>query len=380
VKNALVILAVVLVFGQCTERLDTVEIITEDGVEVVLNRLEPYSLRGEPSTFSLEKEFSIDFEREELGELGVDEVLDFDVDTGGNIYCVCTSQVFKFDPTGRFLLKFGRKGEGPGEFQEARRCRARASGEFMLYDWIMRRLLIFNQKGEFLRQREFDVKEELWGSEVVLLDDGGYLYIGAPQDPEAAIRYFHLHISDADLGSSKRLPERIASESPFNSTRMNLLNSYVKYQVSGVKIFAYSQDNPEYELNIYDLEGDLLKKIRKEYRKVRLYEEYKQGRMEWFRKHPLSRIHKMEGYFPDHYAPIRELYVDDLGRIYSETYELGDSPELKRTDILNAEGAFIGSVFLLDAEKRKFQSDLLYALHEKENGFQNLVVSRMIWR
>jgi hypothetical protein len=380
VKNALVILAVVLVFGQCTERSDTVEIITEDGVDVVLNRLEPYSLKGEPSTFSLEEEFFIDFEREDLGELGVDEVLDFDVDAEGNVYCVCTSQVFKFDPTGRFLLKFGRKGEGPGEFQEARRCRAMASGEFMLYDWMMRRLLLYSPEGEFLRQETFMVEEELWGSDVVVLDNGGYLYIGAPQDPEAAIRYFHLHISDADLGSSKRLPERIASESAFNSTRMNLLNRYIKYQVSGDKIFAYSQDNPEYELNIYDLEGNLLKKIRKEYRKVRLYEEYKQRRMEWFNKHPLSRIHKMEGYFPDHYAPISELYVDDQGRIYAATYELGDSPEMKRMDLLNADGVFIGSVFLRDAKKRKFQGDRHYSLYEKENGFQNLVVSRMIWR
>ena len=364
----------------CSERSDTVEIITEEGVEVVLNHLEPYSLKGEPSTFVLEEAFSIDFEREDLGELGLDEVLDFDVDTGGNIYCVCKTQVFKFDPTGQYLLKFGRKGEGPGEFQEAERCRVVSSGEFMLYDWIMRRLLLYSLEGEFIRQSGFDVKEELWGSDVVLLDNGGYLYIGAPEDPEAAIRYFHLHIADADLGSNKRLPERIASESPFNSTRMNLLNSYIRYQVAGDRIYACSQDNPEYELNIYDLEGNLLKKIRKEYRKVRLYEEFKKRRMEWFQKHPLSRIHKMEGYFPDHYAPIRQLYVDDLGRIYTATYELGDSPEMKRTDILNADGAFIGSAFLKDAEKRKFQGDHLYALHEKESGFQHLVVSRMIWQ
>jgi hypothetical protein len=53
---------------------------------------------------------------------------------------------------------------------------------------------------------------------------------------------------------------------------------------------------------------------------------------------------------------------------------------MKRMDLLNADGAFIGSVFLRDAEKRKFQGDRHYALYEKKNGFQNLVVSRMIWR
>jgi hypothetical protein len=328
----------------------------------------------------LEAIFAIDFEEEDLATRGMDEVLDFDVDAGGNVYCVCTSQVFKFDPAGGFLLKFGRKGEGPGEFQEAEKCQARLTGEFMLYEWMKQRLIFFSQGGEFLRQSTYAVEEEIWGSDVVLLGSGNTLYIGAPEDPDAAIRYFHLLIADANLRLVKKLPERIASESPFNSPRMNLLNSYIKYQVSGNRIYAYSQDNPEYELSIYDLEGNILKKVRKEYRKVRLYEEYKKRRMEWFKNHPLSRMHKMEGYFPDHYAPIKELVVDEQGRIYAETYERGDGPGQKRTDILNAEGAFIGSVFLEEAQKRIIRDDLLYALQEKENGYQKLVVSRLLWQ
>ena len=379
-KHVVTAVAAVLLFVHCGGQSDTIEIIEEDGVEVVLNNHSPYSLKGEPSTFILEDAFSIDFEGQDLAEQGVDEVLDFDVDAGGNIYCVCTSQVFKFDPAGRFLLKFGRKGEGPGEFQEAEKCQAGITGEFMLYEWMKQRLIIFNQEGEFLRQSTFAAEEEIWGSDVVLLGNGTYLYIGAPEDPEAAIRYFHLFIADADLRVVKKLSERIASESPFNSPRMNLLNSYIKYQVSDNRIFAYSQDNPEYELSIYDLKGNLMKKIRKEYRKVQLYEEFKKRRMEWFRKHPLSRMHKMEGYFPDHYAPIKEFYVDEQGRIYAETYELGERQGQKRTDILNAEGAFIGSVFLEEAQKRTIQGDLLYALQEKDNGFQQLVVSRMLWQ
>lgn len=250
----------------------------------------------------------------------------------------------------------------------------------MLYDRMMRRVLIFSPEGEFLRQKTFDVEEELWGSDVVLLNNGGYLYIGAAPDPEADTNYFHLLITDADLGPARKLPERFSSASAFNSPRFNLLNRRIRYQVIGSRIYACSQDNPDYELNIYDLEGNLLKKIRKEYRKVRLYEEFKKRRWEWFQKHPLSRVHKMEGYFPDYYAPINQLYVDDQGRIYAATYELGDRPEMKRMDILNASGAFIGSVFLSDAEKRIFQSDQLYALCEKESGFQRLVVSRMIWQ
>jgi hypothetical protein len=38
----------------------------EDGVEVVLNRIEPYEVKDEQSGFSMERLFSIDTERNEI--------------------------------------------------------------------------------------------------------------------------------------------------------------------------------------------------------------------------------------------------------------------------------------------------------------------------
>ena len=76
-KYALTAVATVLLFIHCAGRSDTVEITKENGVQVVFNRLEPYSLEGEPSTFELEAIFAIDFEEEDLATLGMDEVLDW---------------------------------------------------------------------------------------------------------------------------------------------------------------------------------------------------------------------------------------------------------------------------------------------------------------
>jgi len=41
----------------CVHKQEKVERIIEDGVEVIINHLEPYKIKGEPSTLNLEEEF-----------------------------------------------------------------------------------------------------------------------------------------------------------------------------------------------------------------------------------------------------------------------------------------------------------------------------------
>jgi hypothetical protein len=103
-----------MIFACSTEKPSQVVTVMENGVEVVLNHLEPYRLKNVPAKLSIDREFSIDFEREDLAELGLSEILGYDVDSSGNIFCLCDSAIFKFDLNGNFLLNFSRKGQGPG--------------------------------------------------------------------------------------------------------------------------------------------------------------------------------------------------------------------------------------------------------------------------
>ena len=43
----------------------------EEGVEVILNHMEPYRIKGQPTTFSLQEALSIDLEREDLASAGL---------------------------------------------------------------------------------------------------------------------------------------------------------------------------------------------------------------------------------------------------------------------------------------------------------------------
>ncbi len=62
VKIFICIILVLILFSSCRPKQTQIEKITEDGVEVIINHLEPYEIKGEPNNVYLEKIFSINTE------------------------------------------------------------------------------------------------------------------------------------------------------------------------------------------------------------------------------------------------------------------------------------------------------------------------------
>jgi len=94
----------ILVFFSCGPKQERVEKITEDGVEVVINHLEPYKLKGELATVTLVKEFVIDTEKDDLVDIGFYQPEAFDVDSDGNIYFI------QWESSDNYIFKFDNKG------------------------------------------------------------------------------------------------------------------------------------------------------------------------------------------------------------------------------------------------------------------------------
>ena len=102
-----------IIFLSCGEKRDKVERNYENGVEIVLNHLEPYKTPGMRSLV-LEELFRIDSENSEIVKLGLNDIRGFEVSSGGEIFVLRTVKgegnfVFKFDKDGHFVKSLDRK-------------------------------------------------------------------------------------------------------------------------------------------------------------------------------------------------------------------------------------------------------------------------------
>ena len=86
-KKAICFFLILMLFALCKPKQEDIERIIEDGVEVVLNHIDPYKIRGVPSNLILEEEFSIDTALMETVRTGLFDIIEFTVDSKGNIYC-----------------------------------------------------------------------------------------------------------------------------------------------------------------------------------------------------------------------------------------------------------------------------------------------------
>jgi len=129
------------------------KILTEDGVRVVVNPVEPIYGRIK---LDLEEELRIGKDGDEPTQFF--RIMDVGVDPSGRIYVVDARnfRVQVFDPSGAFLRTIGRQGQGPGEFElPTAVCFGGQAGHMHVLDRF-RRVNLFDDKGVHLRSTMFD--------------------------------------------------------------------------------------------------------------------------------------------------------------------------------------------------------------------------------
>jgi hypothetical protein len=86
IRKYIIPILLIFISSVCSRDKSDAERILEDGLEVVINRHEPYIVEGETKTLNLEEDFIIDLEEDEIAKLGLTDVWGFDVDSNRNIY------------------------------------------------------------------------------------------------------------------------------------------------------------------------------------------------------------------------------------------------------------------------------------------------------
>ena len=361
----------------CSPQKD-VERILKNGIEVVLNHVEPYRLKGEPSTFSLETIMTIDTERDDLAEKGMGSAGEFGVDAAGNIYIVGFKNeknfIFRFNAKGDLLNSFGRRGQGPGEIEWPFLDSVSDRGQIALTD-LMEKYIVFDKDGNLVQE----VRPRFPISYVFPLENGKFLV--------ERRRYDKMTAGDSPFPSTLSLCDSSFNEikeldrHQWNSGNERLVPFFM-WRVSAGHVYIANEERG-YEILDYDLEGNLRRKIRKAYRPVVVTEEIKKAILG-----PRYGRLSYDRYFPNPLPPLSFFFVDDEGRIFVMTYESGERPGEYIYDIFSAKGVFIGrkSLEMIWAglyggpKYAMAKKCLLYCYREKESGFRELIVQKIIWK
>jgi hypothetical protein len=216
----------------------------------------------------------------------------------------------------------------------------------------------------------------------VYLDNGNFLLRERVDEPEKGIRSFHFILFDQNFEKVKDLGPSFWIEIPyFQTDKLSLLGYSMSLVLSKGKIFVSSNVTDNLEIEVYDFNGSLVKKIRKISESLTVPNEYKERVIERWKKSPAWEEfgYKNKHYFPDCFPPFKDFWLDGEERIFVETYREGESPEEVLVQIFNPEGIFIGAEYLKSARLRKFVNDRLYCVYRKDSGFEELVAYRMTW-
>jgi hypothetical protein len=372
-----------------TKKSVEVERSMENGVEVVLNHLQPYTVPGYPFVLELEEELVIDTEDEavantgltDIGSLGSNSV---EADAEVQIYLLCPQaaegQILKFTSNGTFLTAFAPKGQGPGEFQSVSMFTVYpgpdGEDEISVAQQSTCKVAFFRTDGTLITERKAEsalkyvrwLKEDRFLIWTHVLDGSGKFLMKHP-----------LLITDSDFQPVSELDIQNVPN-PMSGERMKGFYYILSWAVSGDRIFTGFQDR-DYEIRVYDADGRLVRLIRKDYRGVSVPEEHKRAFMSQF-ENPMFDSIRDKIYFPETMPPFIGFISDEDGRLFVLTYEEGNNPGEKMVDVFDDNGVFVGrrSLRLTYDEfgvHARIKNSRLYAVEEKESGFKRLVVSRI---
>jgi len=375
-KPLYLILFLTLVYS-CGPKQDKVERIIEDGVEVVVNQIEPYRIEKE-NLLLLEEVFRIDTEDEEILNFGIPDIFGFEVNSEEEIFILrnVTGEgdfVYKFNSNGKFVKSFGPFGEGPGEFQNPHHISVDDKDNILVVDLGPQKLLKYDSDGIFIEDRQM-------GNENYRFASGPrnkMLAQGMSIEPvnETAVYTFSLKLLDPDFEEL-----HVIDQFSFEVNKKKFRASDPFFCWSSSKDYIYvANENRGYEIWVFDINGKLIRKIRKEYKKIPISEDYKTKIL-----NPMPEFMKEAAFFPEFYSPFQSITAGEDGKLLVFTFEKGKNPGEFMVDIFNEDGVFITrkslNIYVWEGHLwARIQSDKLYCLEEKETGYKELVVYRMNW-
>ncbi|TFG58623.1 MAG: 6-bladed beta-propeller [Candidatus Aminicenantes bacterium] len=250
-------------------------------VELVSNPKTPVPPAGQRKRLVLKEELSIGVrEGDEKYMFGANVA--FNTDHEGNFYVTDWDkmEILKYDPSGKYVRTIGRKGQGPGEFQNLSIARFDRDGTLYVTDLSSQRISFFDKDGTYLRQTPIpDVFEDLYigakggyvsSRTIPAESDGGMAFKiidGFFNDKFELATEFNARLSaykppsGRDATSRAKFTAGILSDMAFRPTPIHLVAA------DGTIYFGYPED---YAIDVYSPEGRKVKTIRRAYDPIKV--------------------------------------------------------------------------------------------------------------
>ncbi len=359
-KTAKIGLTLFLVFtffccsSQKSEWQGTIEDV--DGVTVVKNPKEP--MYGE-DVLSLEEELSIG---ESIGrkEYMFSEIRDLAVDDKGRIYILDGREIhiIVFDSDGRYMRTISHRGQGPGELEFPMGIQMFSQNEFIVYEG--QSFSLFSVNGEFVR--EIHLTKTYRPQWYEIDSEGNIIGNFALQMKMLLMKY----------DTNQELLFIVTEVEPFGKARDRLFSPVLP-------LFKVTKENNilwgksiNYQLNIANPDGILLRKIVTDYDPVEITEEDK-------RIMSKSIISKSKVDFPKYFQPLVGFTLDDEGRIFVKREDGADSFFF---DVFDPEGKYIAKIRLSRIDKWNsplWTNNKLYLVVVDDEGFQYVKRYKVTW-
>lgn len=373
-KLAVISLLILLNFGCGPQQ---VEKRIEDGIEVIINSIKPYRIEGQSSSLDLEEVMILDTESPEVVAAGLVDINAFQVDSRGNIYILNHRRkhhfFYKFTQEGQFVKSFGPKGQGPGEMEFPLLPRMLPQDRLTVTD-VLKKLMVFDAGGEVVSETRIDPNFVI----VNPMENGNSVVFWKAGAEDAADRLFDEKVSlfSPDEQEIKELDVlQIAKQAYF-------LDPVFAWRISGNRIHQINEQRG-YEILVYGEDGSLVRKIRKQYDPVRLTSGMREALLQGIPDNSPLRDPFVS---PDYLPPIHTIFSDEEGRLYAVIFERGEKQGEYLCDIYNRDGIFFARISLpVQFGRAPFplyvliKNQYLYCVGEKDNGYQQLKIFRMIW-
>lgn len=264
-KTASIIMVIIILIS-CSKR-DTHTVTTVNGVNIHNNTNTP----AKPDLkYNLTEVFTISNDTTGIDTMAVIKApFDIDVDKYDNIYILdaATSSIKKYDSSGTFLKSFGRKGEGPGEFD--------VSIDFTIIDDTLNvqaitsaQMVRFDLEGNFIDRIPYVGTPGIFLEESIKSPASGVV-IGyksnVKEENGGILMGTSLLLMDNRFNEIKILREFMYKYYP---AKTQFFEELTKYSYGEGKIFVAENSESQFKINVYDYHGRVIEVINKNYIKV----------------------------------------------------------------------------------------------------------------